>query len=202
MKPQRDRSLHPRLAPSLHPAQLAWRTGTDGPFTSSLATVAREAIEASLSGRPFEPALQGGEASFGVCVALRSPDGHIRAYGSFFGKEFTTLVDEVVEAALGTATSTGRAEPLDASELDDLSVEICLVHAPQPMRSMEELASDRYGALVEQGGRRGIFLPKLGDLSVVEQIHLAARAGQFNSELPAYVYRLEVDRVLEPQETD
>lgn len=129
----------------------------------------------------YEPALREPGASF---VTLKR-EGELRGcIGSLTAHR--PLVDDVAENAYAAAFSDPRFYPLQAIELHGLEMHVSILGTPEPMGFtserdlLEQLRPGIDGLILEEGFRRGTFLP-----SVWEQLpsaqdflnHLKLKAG-------------------------
>lgn len=73
------------------------------------------------------------------------------------------LAEEVARVAVSSAREDPRFEPLRASELDGLEVEVSILGPLEPIDPFDEHAFEigRHGLVVEQGRRRGLLLPQV-----------------------------------------
>ena len=77
------------------------------------------------------------------------------------------LVSDVAGNAFAAAFTDTRFRPLAASEAAEMSTEISLLTAPEPMKFSSEadllaqLVAGRDGLILKAGGRRGLFLPQV-----------------------------------------
>lgn len=77
------------------------------------------------------------------------------------------LASAVAESAHGAAFRDSRFAPLQAYELDDISIEISILYGmePLPVSSRDELLAalqpERDGLLLQEGQRRATFLPQV-----------------------------------------
>ena len=129
---------------------------------TSLLRAAREAIVAHLAGR--KPELPPGTGALGAArgafVTLRRvADDELRGcVGQMEASE--PLIETVAEMAVAAATRDGRFEPVSASELDSLRIEISVLSPLVPIRP-SEVEVGRHGLLLRCGGRRGVLLPQV-----------------------------------------
>ena len=128
----------------------------------SLLRAAREAIAAHLAGRKPElpPATGGLGSARGAFVTLRRlADEELRGcVGQMEASE--PLVLTVAEMAVAAATRDARFEPVSASELDSLRIEISVLSPLEPIRP-SEVKVGRHGLLLRCGDRRGVLLPQV-----------------------------------------
>lgn len=151
-----------------------------------LLNLAWSAIRARLAGGtvapPSEPALL---TRPGACFVTLKRNGQLRGcIGS--PQAWRPLGEDVVDNAVKAAFADPRFAPLTAPELDDLSLSVSVLTPPVPMRFVNEadllgqLRPRVDGLIIEEGGRRALFLP-----AVWEQLpdpaeflaHLKAKAG-------------------------
>jgi AmmeMemoRadiSam system protein A len=132
------------------------------PERRSLLRAAREAIAAHLAGRqPELPPASGGLAGArGAFVTLRRAlDHELRGcVGQMDASE--PLVRTVAEMAVAAATRDGRFEPVRASELDSLRIEISVLSPLAPIAA-SGVEVGRHGLLLRCGERRGVLLPQV-----------------------------------------
>lgn len=93
--------------------------------------------------------------------ALRGCVGHLEAT--------QPLVIDVADNAFAAAFRDPRFEPLHDWELAGLELDISVLTPPEPMRFLDEadllkqLSPGKDGVILEDGGRRGTFLPAVWD---------------------------------------
>lgn len=130
--------------------------------TGSLLRLARAVIEAVVRGTDAvhvaTPAVAATDHG-GVFVTLYK----FRRLRGCMGTLDTTLPvsSAVRQAALLAATQDPRFQPVAVGELPDLRLELSILSPPRRMETPEQLEIGRHGIIVEQGGRRGLFLPKV-----------------------------------------
>jgi len=99
---------------------------------------------------------------------------------------FRPLVSDVAENAFAAAFRDPRFSPLRAQELGDLTLDISVLSAPQSMRFsteqdlLQQLQPHRDGLILQEGSRRGTFLPSVWEsLPEPERFlqHLKIKAG-------------------------
>jgi uncharacterized protein len=73
------------------------------------------------------------------------------------------LADEIARVAVSAALEDPRFEPLRASELDDLRIEVSVLGPLEPIDPLGPAAFEigRHGLVVEQERRRGLLLPQV-----------------------------------------
>ena len=105
------------------------------------------------------------------------------------------LAGEIADNAISACSRDPRFDPVKPYELDDLTVSVDVLSAPEPVDSAGQLDAARYGVIVTKGFRRGLLLPNLEGVDTVEaQINIAlSKAGIGPSERYT-VERFEVVR--------
>lgn len=127
-----------------------------------LLRVARQALTARVQGKPLpdtdvitDPVLREKRAAFVTLKKrgqLRGCIGHV--------EPMRPLVEAVAELAVAAGFDDYRFPAVRADELADLEIDIS---AMSPLRKVtpEEIVVGKHGVVVEQNGRRGVFLPQV-----------------------------------------
>ena len=132
-----------------------------------LVPMARRAIEDHLTG-PREPFPGGPEwlAEPGATFVTLTLHGRLRGcIGSL--QAWRPVGDDVVANARAAAFRDPRFRPVEASELEDLHVEVSLLTAAEPLPfadradALVRLRPGVDGVILSAGGRRGTFLPQV-----------------------------------------
>jgi AmmeMemoRadiSam system protein B/AmmeMemoRadiSam system protein A len=71
------------------------------------------------------------------------------------------LGEAVVEAAISAATQDPRFSPTQPEELPELDIHISVLSPLRRVDKPEEIVLGKHGIVVQQGGRRGVFLPEV-----------------------------------------
>ncbi len=71
------------------------------------------------------------------------------------------LFDTVCDAAIQASQGDPRFEPVDLSEVKNLSIEISVLSEPFPLNSYDEIEIGKHGLILEEKGRRGLLLPQV-----------------------------------------
>jgi AmmeMemoRadiSam system protein A len=132
---------------------------------SELVQIARDAVSGSVTGRPAaapsaiasDPVPQ----ASGAFVTLKK-HGQLRGcIGTLECRR--TLAEEIARAAVSAAREDPRFEPVRASELDDLDIEVSVLGPLEEIdpRDPDAIVIGRHGLVVEQGKRRGLLLPQV-----------------------------------------
>jgi len=152
-----------------------------------------ELAEASIrygleNGEPLSPPLEDFDEPLrepGACFVTLKRGGELRGcIGSL--SPHRTLVADIADNAYAAAFSDPRFYPLQANELAGLELHISLLSAAEAMRFtteqslLEQLRPGIDGLIIEEGYRRGTFLPSVWEqLPTAEQFlqHLKLKAG-------------------------
>lgn len=130
-----------------------------------LCAIARDAIEARLSGR--ERRAFGPGASFahvedgsgGAFVTLRRK-GVLRGCVGLMASD-RPLPETLCEMAEAAAFGDPRFPPLARSEAADIDIEITLLGPMQKIRGADEIRVGRHGLYISAQGRSGVLLPQV-----------------------------------------
>lgn len=98
----------------------------------------------------------------GAFVSLHTHDGGIRGCVGCMSAA-RPLAQVVSEMACAAALRDHRFPPMEASELDDVEIEISVLSPAEPVRSIDDVEIGRDGLLVVGAGRRGVLLPQVAE---------------------------------------
>jgi AmmeMemoRadiSam system protein A len=130
----------------------------------------------------------------GVFVSLKV-GGILRGCIGTFDPLKANVAEEVITNAINSATRDPRFSPVTPAELADLEYSVDVLTKPEPVTSEAELDPERYGVIVECGGRRGLLLPDLeGVDTVAQQIEICRSKAGILPDEPVKLYRFEVRR--------
>jgi AmmeMemoRadiSam system protein A len=143
---------------------------TLSPHAGGLIALARDSVRHGLDfGRPLDvaamdlaPALQASAASF---VTLHIDSTLRGCIGSIEARR--PLAADVAHNAFAAAFHDTRFDPLHEREFDALDIEISVLGMPEPIAFAGEaellrlLVVGRDGLIIEQNGRRAVFLPQV-----------------------------------------
>ena len=130
----------------------------------------------------------------GAFVSLKV-GGLLRGCIGTFEPTRENIAQEIIANAISSATRDPRFPPVSPDELEDLEYSVDILSKPEPVTDTTILDPQRYGVIVESGGRRGLLLPDLEGVDTVDkQIEICrAKAGILAGE-PLKLYRFEVKR--------
>lgn len=99
------------------------------------------------------------------------------------------LAEAVRHAALCAALQDPRFPPVGPDELDELEIEVSILSAPWPMRSLDDLVLGRHGVVVQRGLRRGLFLPQVATEHHLDKEAFLSRCCSEKAGLPPSAWR-------------
>jgi len=109
------------------------------------------------------------EIKAGVFVTLHTLDGELRGCIGTFVPTTPNLAYEIAQNAIAAALEDPRFESVSIGELDDIVVSVDILSYPEEIESEDELNTQKYGIIVENGWRRGLLLPDLEGVNTVDQ---------------------------------
>jgi AmmeMemoRadiSam system protein A len=133
-----------------------------GEQKARLLSVARQAIEAAVTGAPAADTqtddtdlkkVQGAFVTLKKQGQLRGCIGHIEGH--------LPLIETVNAMAVAAALEDPRFPPVRADELDDLTIEISVMSPIMQVNDIEEIQVGRDGLIVSAGPYRGLLLPQV-----------------------------------------
>jgi AmmeMemoRadiSam system protein A len=127
-----------------------------------LLSVARRSLEARVRRELLAPPSPGGalDVRCGAFVSIHRRAGGLRGCLGRLEPD-APLAHTVHDLAALVSDSDPRFEPVQASELDQLHIEISVLTPEQPVASIDEVEVGRHGLIVEHGRRRGVLLPQV-----------------------------------------
>ena len=106
-----------------------------------------------------------------------------------------SLAEEIVSNAVSASTRDPRFAPIEAGELERLTISVDVLGERERINSMEELDVKRYGVIVTKGHRRGLLLPNLDGVdTVAEQVAIARQKAGIKEQETVELERFEVIR--------
>jgi len=166
---------------------------------SAYVKLARETIENYIKqGKIITPPLGLPEEMInqkaGVFVSLKK-FGDLRGCIGTFMPTQENIAQEIIKNAISAAVDDPRFSPVNFSELEDLSISVDVLSAPEEVKDISQLDPKKYGVIVSSGYKKGLLLPDLEGVDTVEyQIDIAKRkAGIYPGE-KVKLYRFEVKR--------
>jgi AmmeMemoRadiSam system protein B/AmmeMemoRadiSam system protein A len=148
-----ERSLAPEHLQYLHRlAGYAVRESAD-PGNGAL-----DGLQALVDGLPETLRAPGG-----AFVTLRE-QGRLRGCQGYVEPEFP-LFEAVIRNGVNAARHDRRFRPVRAEELERLDLEVSVLTPPEPIASPQEYSPGLEGIVLEQDGKRAVFLPQVPTLA-------------------------------------
>lgn len=108
------------------------------------------------------------------------------------------LAHEIIANAIAAATGDPRFPPVRPNELLVLNYEVDILSPLEPVSVEAELDPERYGVVVEAGGRRGVLLPGLGGITTIsKQVAIAREKAGISPNEAVRLARFTVTRFRE-----
>ena len=126
-----------------------------------LISLAKRAVAAAVEGEKLDPKPPGPEvlAEKGAAFVTLKKNGELRGcIGHVIAR--VPLYECVADVARAAAIRDARFSPVAPEELDDLSYQISVLTAPEPIEP-EKVVIGRDGLIMSRGGRSGLLLPQV-----------------------------------------
>ena len=171
------------------------------------ARLARLTMERHLAGRPdpgpedvtaLDPDRRLWSGQKACFVSIKNKDGSLRGCIGTILPVQDSLEREIMTNAVSASTRDPRFPPMSLQELDNVTLSVDVLGAPEEVREGMELDPKVWGVIVSKDGRRGLLLPDLpGVNSVEQQIAIAARKACIRDLEGARFERFTVSRYYE-----
>lgn len=130
----------------------------------------------------------------GTFVSLKK-HGQLRGCIGTIEPTQPTLAQEVVNNAISAAFKDPRFSPLEADELEEVTISVDILEKPEKIESISELNPQQYGVIVSKGYKKGLLLPDLpGVDSAEEQVRIAKGKAGINADEDVELERFLVTR--------
>jgi AmmeMemoRadiSam system protein A len=174
-------------------------TGAQGRY-HPLVQLAHAAIAAYVcDGRVLRPeeapgGIESGPAGVFVTIHTRGT-GELRGCIGTIGPCEPTLILETIHNAIAASTRDPRFPAVEPDELDELEIDVSVLHAPEPIESAAQLDPRQYGVIVERGHNRGLLLPDIPGIDdATTQIAIARQKAWIGPRESVKLYRFKVDK--------
>lgn len=129
------------------------------------------------------------------CFVTLKQNGQLRGCIGTTEPWQANLALEIQHNALAAATQDPRFTPVEAAELESISITVDVLGELEKIPGPEELDPWRYGVVVRHRGRTGLLLPHLeGVDTVTDQIRIAKQKAGISPQEPMELWRFEVER--------
>ena len=130
----------------------------------------------------------------GVFVSLKK-FGDLRGCIGTFMPTQENIAQEIIKNAISAAIDDPRFPPVTVPELEDLSISVDVLSAPEEVKDTSQLDPKKYGVIVSSGYKKGLLLPDLEGVDTAEyQIDIAKRKAGIYPNEKVKLYRFEVKR--------
>ena len=130
----------------------------------------------------------------GVFVSLKK-FGDLRGCIGTFMPTQENIAQEIIKNAISAAIDDPRFPPVTVPELEDLSISVDVLSAPEEVKDVSQLDPKKYGVIVSSGYKKGLLLPDLEGVDTAEyQIDIAKRKAGIYPNEKVKLYRFEVKR--------
>lgn len=140
------------------------------------------------------------EKKCGVFVSIHL-DRDLRGCIGTYLPVHENLAEEIILNAVAACSRDSRFPPIRPDELEDLSIEVSLLHGPKKVSNPDELDPKKYGVIAKcQDGRCGLLLPDLDGIdSASHQISIACQKGGIDPAVDEKIelFKFEVDKYSE-----
>lgn len=132
----------------------------------------------------------------GAFVSIKTLEDELRGCIGTISPTEKSVIDEVKNNAIASATKDPRFPPVEPSELEKLKYSVDILYPPEKVRDLKELDPMVYGIIItSQSGKRALLLPDLEGLDTVEkQVAACMRKAGIAFEEKITVQRFKVDR--------
>jgi len=129
-----------------------------------------------------------------ACFVTLKKHGELRGCIGTLEPAEGSLGDEIVHNARSSALRDPRFPPVTTDEWEALTCSVDVL-SPSESCALTDLDPERFGVIVEAGGRRGVLLPALAGVETVgAQVGIALQKAGIRAEEPFHVRRFTVTR--------
>ncbi len=149
--------------------------------------------------KPPKPLLKIFQKKTGAFVSLHKKDGSLRGCIGTFLPTCENLAQELIKAAIASATQDPRFEPVNSEELKNIKISVDVLSEPESIKDPMDLAPKKYGVIVKsQSGATGLLLPDLPQIDTPEkQIAIACQKAGILANESIHLFRFQVKRYKE-----
>ena len=134
------------------------------------------------------------ERRAGTFVSIKENGGLRGCIGTIQAMQ-PSIAEEIINNAISAAVKDPRFYPIEADELDKLTISVDVLGETERIASPNELDVQRYGVIVTKGYKRGLLLPNLEGVDTVEeQIEIAKNKAGISAKEEVELERFEVVR--------
>jgi AmmeMemoRadiSam system protein A len=109
--------------------------------------------------------------------------------------KYANLAEEVIKNSIKAANEDPRFPPIEMKELQELTISVDVLTAPEKIHDISSMDVKRYGLIVRQKDRQGLLLPNLDNIKTADQqLKVCLKKGGIKETDPFELYRFEVKR--------
>jgi AmmeMemoRadiSam system protein A len=130
----------------------------------------------------------------GVFVSLKKI-GNLRGCIGTFMPTQENIAQEIIKNAISAAIEDPRFSSVNATELEELTISVDILSAPEEVDDISHLDPKKYGVIVSSGYKKGLLLPDLKGVDTAgEQVDIARRKAGIYPDEKVKLHRFEVKR--------
>lgn len=169
----------------------------------SLPGFARQVLEQFLSTGSMVETRTSGQPPTPVFVTLHDRAHQLRGCIGTLSAQRADVFEETAYNAISAATRDPRFSAVTRSELDELTIDVTVLHPLEAIGSETELEPRRFGVVVrDRLGRQGVLLPDLPGIDDVHtQVRIAKQKARIAVDAPVSLFRFLAERFEETTTT-
>jgi AmmeMemoRadiSam system protein A len=130
----------------------------------------------------------------GVFVSLKR-HGELRGCVGTCVPTQPTVIQEIMQNAVAAAIADPRFPPVTLAEMAEMDISVDVLALPEKIDGEAQLDPKRFGVIVRAGGRGGVLLPDIPQVTTAElQVAITRRKAGIRPDEPVEIYRFEVIR--------
>lgn len=130
----------------------------------------------------------------GVFVSLKM-NGQLRGCIGTISATTDCIADEIIQNAISAGLEDPRFNPVTKKELSKIEYSVDVLNEAEPIQSINELDTKKYGVIVKKGRKRGLLLPNLEGIDTPEeQVIIALKKAGISPNEDYTMERFEVVR--------
>ena len=135
----------------------------------------------------------------GAFVSIKTIDDDLRGCIGTILSSRNSVIEEVMNNAISSATRDPRFPEVEESELENLKYSVDILHEPERVNDFKQLDPNIYGIIVSSAtGKQALLLPDLEGLDTTEkQLAACMRKAGIAMDESVSIQRFKVDRYSE-----
>lgn len=131
----------------------------------------------------------------GLFVTL-SYQGQPRGCWGSLRSTATNLAEATIQAAIGAASRDWRYPPLQAGELDKITIQVAVIQAILPITNLNQIDPTQSGLWIRSGVKGAVLLPGEA-LTTAWQVSTARRLAGLSPQEPIDLFKVEAELLYE-----